>query len=147
MILKVSLADTQAESLTLISTQLVFTQSLIYHLAINLVKASFTIQYLRLFSLLRPVVILCSILLVAILGAAAWGIFGVIFLCEPVQEYWHVGMQGKCMSAEIHFFSTGVLGIVLDWCIWVLPMPVVGRLRLPRRQKAGLVGVFGLGGV
>ena len=40
-----------------------------------------------------------------------------------------------------------MLGIVADWAVWVVPIPVVGRLRLPRRQKIGLLGVFGLGGM
>lgn len=51
------------------------------------------------------------------------------------------------MNAERHFLSTSVIGIVLDWAIWILPIPVVGQLNLPRRQKCGVVGVFGLGGV
>ena len=51
------------------------------------------------------------------------------------------------MDAETHFFSTSVIGIILDWAIWILPIPVVGRLKLPRRQKWGLMGVFGLGGM
>ncbi|KAF1918624.1 hypothetical protein BDU57DRAFT_116496 [Ampelomyces quisqualis] len=127
--------------------KMIFTQSLLYHLAIALVKSSFILQYTRLFSLVPFITRTCHILLVFILGAAAWGVFGVVFMCRPTRSYWDLGVPGSCLSAEDHFFSTSVLGIVVDWAIWILPIPVVGRLRLPRRQKMGLVGVFGLGGI
>ncbi|KAH5499869.1 hypothetical protein HBI29_157560 [Parastagonospora nodorum] len=138
--------DRKASTLA-IMLKLVFTQSLLYHLSIALVKTAFTLQYLRLFSLIRPITICCYILFGCIIGAAAWGIFGVIFLCKPIHTYWNLRVNGTCMDAETHFFSTSVIGIVLDWAIWILPIPVVGRLKLPRRQKWGLMCVFGLGGM
>ncbi|KAH5079982.1 hypothetical protein HBH95_083380 [Parastagonospora nodorum] len=138
--------DRKASTLA-IMLKLVFTQSLLYHLSIALVKTAFTLQYLRLFSLIRPITICCYILFGCIIGAAAWGIFGVIFLCKPIHTYWNLRVNGTCMDAETHFFSTSLIGIVLDWAIWILPIPVVGRLKLPRRQKWGLMCVFGLGGM
>ncbi|KAH5251600.1 hypothetical protein HBI71_154770 [Parastagonospora nodorum] len=138
--------DRKASTLA-IMLKLVFTQSLLYHLSIALVKTAFTLQYLRLFTLIRPITICCYILFGCIIGAAAWGIFGVIFLCKPIHTYWNLRVNGTCMDAETHFFSTSVIGIVLDRAIWILPIPVVGRLKLPRRQKWGLMCVFGLGGM
>ncbi|KAH5337866.1 hypothetical protein HBI12_014760 [Parastagonospora nodorum] len=138
--------DRKASTLA-IMLKLVFTQSLLYHLSIALVKTAFTLQYLRLFSLIRPITICCYILIACIIGAAAWGNFGVIFLCKPIHTYWNLRVNGTCMDAETHFFSTSLIGIVLDWAIWILPIPVVGRLKLPRRQKWGLMCVFGLGGM
>jgi hypothetical protein len=88
----------------------------------------------------------CYALLILVLGAAAWGVFGVIFLCNPIRSYWNLGVIGKCFNAEDHFFSTSIIGIVLDWAVWLLPIPVVGRLKLPHRQRIGLLVVFGLGG-
>lgn len=89
----------------------------------------------------------CYVLLLLILGATAWGVFGVVFLCKPVQQYWNLRVLGTCMNAETHFLSTSSIGIALDWMIWILPIPVVGRLKLPRRQKLSLLVVFGLGGL
>jgi hypothetical protein len=129
------------------SWQMLYVQSIFYHLAINLVKASFALQYIRLFELVRPITYTCYGLLVLILGAATWGVFGVVFLCSPINSYWNLKVPGQCLRAEAHFFSTSIVGIVLDWAIWILPIPVVGRLNLPYRQKVGLLGVFGLGGM
>jgi hypothetical protein len=126
---------------------MIFTQSLLYHLSTALIKTSFTLQYLRLFCLLRPVTRTCYVLVALIMCAAAWGVFGVIFLCRPIRSYWNLRVPGKCLDAETHFFSTSVVGICLDWAIWIMPIPVVGRLKLPFRQKVGVVGVFALGGL
>ncbi|KAF2629216.1 hypothetical protein BU25DRAFT_389218 [Macroventuria anomochaeta] len=126
--------------------KLVFAQSLLYQLAVNLVKTGFTFQYFRIFSHLPYPKYYCYLLFFLIVGATAWGVFGIIFLCNPVKTYWDVKVDGQCMNAEHHFWSTSIMGLVIDWAIWVLPMPIVGKLRLPRRQKWGLWGVFGLGG-
>ncbi|KAF9691194.1 hypothetical protein EKO04_010901 [Ascochyta lentis] len=126
--------------------KLVFAQSLLYQLSVNLVKATFTLQYLRIFSHLRYPKYHCYILFVLILGATAWGFFGIVFLCSPVNTYWDVKADVKCEDAERHFLSTSIIGIIIDWAIWILPMPIVGKLKLPRRQKRGLWVVFGLGG-
>ena len=45
------------------------------------------------------------------------------------------------------FWTTSVIGIVLDWTIWILPMPVVGQLKMHKKQKIGLFVCFGLGGL
>ncbi|KAF2845134.1 hypothetical protein T440DRAFT_545507 [Plenodomus tracheiphilus IPT5] len=126
--------------------KLVFAQSIFYHLSINLVKASFILQYTRLFSLTPSIMYTCYTLLVFVVAATAWGVLGVVFLCSPVQKYWDMTVPGKCMDAETHFWSTSIIGIVLDWTIWILPIPVVGGLKLPRRQRMSLLVVFGLGG-
>jgi hypothetical protein len=66
---------------------MLFVQSVFYHLAVNLVKASFAMQYIRIFEVVRPVTWACYGLLGLVLGAAAWGVFGVVFLCDPIQSY------------------------------------------------------------
>ncbi|KAL6173624.1 hypothetical protein ACJQWK_01164 [Exserohilum turcicum] len=130
-----------------IMLKLVLAQAILYHLASNLVKTSLILQYIRLFSHVPSIVCICYALFILVLGATAWGVFGNVFLCDPVQSYWEMTTAGTCMDKEQHFWSTSVIGIVLDVAIWVLPIPVIGQLKLPRRQKTGLLVVFGLGGV
>ncbi|KAF1363417.1 hypothetical protein EJ07DRAFT_152231 [Lizonia empirigonia] len=146
--LDMTVANDEESSLRRLSglLKLVFAQSLLYQLCVNLVKATFTFQYLRVFSHLPYPRYCCYLLFLLILSGTAWGVFGIVFLCNPVCTYWDVKVEGRCSSAEKHFLSTSIIGIVIDWAIWLLPMPVVGRLRLPRRQKWGLLVVFGLGG-
>jgi hypothetical protein len=102
---------------------------------------------MHIFSLIRAFNKICYILLVVVTGATAWGIIGVIFMCKPVQKYWDPGTPGSCLDVELHFWSSAIIGIVLDFTLWLLPMPVIGTLNLVGRQKIGLVFVFGLGGL
>lgn len=85
------------------SFKLVFALSLLYNLAINLVKATLTILYLRVFAQIPYVKFSCYALFALVLGATVWGVFGVIFLCNPVKTYWDVKVDGRCMNAEHHF--------------------------------------------
>ncbi|KAJ5060826.1 hypothetical protein J3E74DRAFT_268950 [Bipolaris maydis] len=137
-------------SLTIIAAadfmKLVLAQAILYHLASNLVKASLILQYIRLFSLIPHVLWSCYALLILVSSATAWGMFGNVFLCRPIRSYWDVTVPGVCMNKEQHFWSTSIIGIVVDVAIWMLPLPVIGRLSLPKRQKNGLLFVFGLGG-
>ncbi|EMD92293.1 hypothetical protein COCC4DRAFT_48204 [Bipolaris maydis ATCC 48331] len=126
--------------------KLVLAQAILYHLASNLVKASLILQYIRLFSLIPHVLWSCYALLILVSSATAWGMFGNVFLCRPIRSYWDVTVPGVCMNKEQHFWSTSIIGIVVDVAIWMLPLPVIGRLSLPKRQKNGLLFVFGLGG-
>lgn len=41
--------------------------------------------------------------------------------------------------------SVTAVNIALDFAVLALPMPVISRLKLPKRQKIALVGVFLLG--
>ncbi|ORY19184.1 hypothetical protein BCR34DRAFT_552696 [Clohesyomyces aquaticus] len=126
--------------------KLVFAQSIFYQACIHVVKSSIIIQYFRIFSSNTIILIACHILLFLVMGAATWGILGVVFMCLPVRKYWDIAIPGTCMDPHDHFLSSASIGIVLDFAIWVLPMPVIGRMQLPGRQKAWLMAVFGLGG-
>ena len=125
---------------------MIYAQSLIYHLSVNLVKASILIQYRRIFRSTSPITIRCAnILLFITIASCAWGFFGVAFLCRPIRRYWKVDLPGRCLNAESHFWSSSILSVFLDAAIWVLPLPVVGRLEVRGRQRVGLAIVFGLG--
>jgi hypothetical protein len=45
------------------------------------------------------------------------------------------------------WFFNAAMNIVTDLAIIVLPMPVIRRLNLKRRQKQLLMGVFAIGGL
>ncbi|KAF1997041.1 hypothetical protein P154DRAFT_442146 [Amniculicola lignicola CBS 123094] len=126
--------------------KLVFAQTIIFHIAINLTKAAIVTQYLRIFS--RTTLawrIPCYVLLLLILGSAGWGVFGVAFICSPAQKYWKPDLPGMCRDLDAHFVSSAIIGIILDFAIWVLPMRLVWSLKVSRAQRWSLALVFGLG--
>ncbi|KAK4154683.1 hypothetical protein C8A00DRAFT_32503 [Chaetomidium leptoderma] len=65
--------------------------------------------------------------------------------CIPLYSYWDFTVTDKyCHPQSIWWSNTG-LHMVTDFLIFLLPMPVVWTIRLPRRQKLILSGVFGFG--
>ncbi|OJD33400.1 uncharacterized protein BKCO1_3100092 [Diplodia corticola] len=124
---------------------LVLCSNLLYQILINATKASFLLQYLRLFqeSWAQK---LCKALLVVVFGAALYGFFGGIFMCRPVARYWNPLLPGTCRDPETYWVVTSSIGIAMDFVVWLLPMPLLRRLHLPLKQKLGLTAVFALGG-
>jgi hypothetical protein len=43
------------------------------------------------------------------------------------------------------WLSMGVLNVVTDVVIFILPLPLLQKLTLPTSQKMALIGVFSLG--
>ncbi|OCK86736.1 uncharacterized protein K441DRAFT_709747 [Cenococcum geophilum 1.58] len=84
----------------------------------RVLSIAMTSVYLHIFSggLLRYG---CEIILISLLGALFWGI------------YWLSAMG---------------INIMMDSVIRLLPMPIIGQLRLPTRPKIGRVAVFATGG-
>ncbi|OCT47202.1 hypothetical protein CLCR_02622 [Cladophialophora carrionii] len=65
----------------------------------------------------------------------------------PVAFYWDKNIEGgHCIDMMAFWFSFSGFNIVTDVAVWVLPMPVLWKLQLPRKQKISLVAVFALGG-
>lgn len=85
--------------------------------------------------------------------------------CKPFYLYWQVvpapGMVkicyfvpllasltvsiGPCAEAQIQLIGLGVLNIVTDFMLIILPLPVIFKLKAPPARKAQLVVLFTLG--
>ncbi|KAF1962584.1 hypothetical protein CC80DRAFT_531417 [Byssothecium circinans] len=138
--------NVQVEDYFVVVATLLFGHCLLYQLSINMIKASILIQYRRIFNRVCPIIMLATAALMFLIAAAlAYGFCGILFLCNPVEKFWNLQVPGTCNDAERYFWSTSIMGGVLDFAIWILPMPMVGRLKLGRRQRWGLLAVFGLG--
>lgn len=126
--------------------QLVLVNNVLYSAVTNLTKSSIVVQYLRLFSGLwsRRA---CHVALVLLFAAAMYGIFAGVFICVPVKKFWRPDAHGHCESANTLWLASAGMNIVMDWIVWILPMPVISQLKLPRRQRIGVVAVFMLGGL
>ncbi|KAK4150893.1 hypothetical protein C8A00DRAFT_45787 [Chaetomidium leptoderma] len=69
-----------------------------------------------------------------------------IFFCIPVQSFWDSSIPEKrCIPSALKGYLDAGVNLALDVVIFCLPLPIVGSLRLPRRQKLWLSLVFALG--
>lgn len=67
--------------------------------------------------------------------------------CIPIESLWEPTITGKClaMGAEVQMHMSSIGNIVTDVMVLILPLPVVVRLNLRKKQKIALAGVFCLG--
>ncbi|KAL7898160.1 hypothetical protein HDV63DRAFT_32185 [Trichoderma sp. SZMC 28014] len=66
--------------------------------------------------------------------------------CKPFHLYWQVVPDpGSCVEAQIQLIGLGVLNIVTDFMLIVLPLPTIIKLKAPPSRKAQLIVLFTLG--
>lgn len=53
--------------------------------------------------------------------------------------------EGTCIDRPAIYIATAVANIVSDVMIFSLPIPIVVKLQIPRRQKIGLFFIFAVG--
>ena len=78
----------------------------------------------------------------------AWGIMTIIIgfaICQPLTYTWApAGDQGHCGNIPAAWTSVGVLDVVFDLCLLILPMPWLYRLNMPWYRKLAIGAIFGL---
>lgn len=88
------------------------------------------------------------IVLFAVLAIGVWLVASVCTACIPLEAFWKWWLvfvrPVYCQPPNLWWANAG-MHITTDIVIVLLPMPVLSTLRLPRRQKMAVMGVFALG--
>ncbi|KAJ6178842.1 hypothetical protein N7519_009303 [Penicillium mononematosum] len=77
-----------------------------------------------------------------------WTTLSGFFFCVPVHAFWNPSEDvrlAKCLPAAPVWFTNAALQTSTDLVILVMPMPLLWKLQLPKRQKWGILVVFSLG--
>lgn len=80
--------------------------------------------------------------------AGLWMVLSGFLFCVPVRAFWsldHDFKAGHCLRMGPVWFTNAAIQISSDVLILIMPMPLVAKLQLPRRQKVGIMLVFGIG--
>ncbi|KAK8093403.1 hypothetical protein PG997_000088 [Apiospora hydei] len=63
-------------------------------------------------------------------------------------SYWNLSRtESDCISEVPGLLSQTILTVLIDFTVYILPMPTLYRLSLPLHQRLGLMVLFGLGAV
>lgn len=65
-----------------------------------------------------------------------------IFGCTPIDKYWKPETPGHCILKIKAAYALGSMNFISDLFIFILPLPTVWRLHLPRKDKLGVTLVF-----
>ncbi|KAK4154563.1 hypothetical protein C8A00DRAFT_42705 [Chaetomidium leptoderma] len=117
---------------------------LCYVLTLALTKVSICLLYLTIFTFewARRA---CFAVLFIVVITNLWAVATTLTYCIPLQATWDPTVIASfCQSQDAWWANTGMI-IVTDIIIFILPIPLVLPLKLPRRQKFVVVGIFALG--
>jgi hypothetical protein len=70
----------------------------------------------------------------------------VLSIYRPISAYWTLSfVPQRCFDQKIHLLVQGTLNIIYDFCVVLIPIPVVLRLNLALRQRIIVALLFGAG--
>jgi hypothetical protein len=117
-----------------------------YGTTLGLIKISICLFLARIFSAANNFRIWSSAVIAFI---AAWSIMVVLtafVLCQPVAFNWDNTIPGgKCADQPSAFLAIGILDLLVDLMVLVLPLPMIWSLQLPLGNKIALFAIFGVG--
>jgi hypothetical protein len=65
--------------------------------------------------------------------------------CSPASDYWHLSDNSHCIDEGPPLIGQAVTSVITDFMVYVLPLPTLRSLNLPKRQRVALIIVFSLG--
>ncbi|KAI1427606.1 hypothetical protein F5Y12DRAFT_142312 [Xylaria sp. FL1777] len=69
------------------------------------------------------------------------------FLCTPVEYNWDKTIPGGVCNQGVAFLVSGIMNLIIDAFIVILPMPLLFKLQLPLFKRLGVAVMFSLGAV
>ncbi|KAI1176792.1 hypothetical protein F4777DRAFT_597194 [Nemania sp. FL0916] len=115
-----------------------------YNAGLMAVKLTFLAQYYRALALKR----FQTVCIVAMIIVGAWSLSQVLvglFICTPVAGFWDKSLHARCIPVPLQWYVNAGGNIISDIIVFVLPLPVLTHLNLPKVQRLTLVGIFSLG--
>lgn len=116
----------------------------LYNATLALIKLTFVFQYYRVLAVhkMKRVIWVMGIIIMA---WAVSQILIVIFSCTPVQKFWQAELPGTCIPNLPFWYINAAGNIATDLAIFIMPLPVLNKLQLRRKQKYFLIAIFSLG--
>lgn len=133
--------------LTDVFTQYLWLSIPFYNLSLILSKLSALLFLTSIFRI-RTFLITAYILMGFLVIAGLWMVISGFVFCVPISAFWSLDAtltKAHCLPKGPVWFTNAGIQIFTDVMILVLPMPIVSKLRLPRRQRAGIMVIFGVG--
>ncbi|KAH7396962.1 hypothetical protein DE146DRAFT_614940 [Phaeosphaeria sp. MPI-PUGE-AT-0046c] len=108
-----------------------------------LIKSAFLAYYLRL-SPNRTFRLWVGVGFGLVYGSLLIGIIILVFQCIPISAALKLvdRLRAQCMNRQFVLYAPAATNIVLDIYVFILPIPTLARLQMPRRKKWGVIAVF-----
>ncbi|MCJ1422470.1 hypothetical protein MMC29_000350 [Sticta canariensis] len=81
-----------------------------------------------------------------VLAIAVSNCLALAFQCTPPAKFWNHERPGHCVNQPVLITIASMFPMLTDFIIYIMPMPVIWRLKLTLRRKFELSFVFAIGG-
>lgn len=115
-----------------------------YFSAATLTRSSILFFYRRIF-ISKRFTIMVWVVLSMVIGYFISCSIAAVFGCEPVSWFWNRDQPGHCMDEIMFFKVNGILNLILDLIVLLLPIPMLWRLQMYTKKKIALSLIFSLG--
>lgn len=118
-----------------------------YNLSLILSKLSALALFTRIFRH-RTFLIAAYITMASLIISGLWMVISGFVFCIPVSDFWTLSRTAharNCLPEGPVWYSNAAIQILTDIVILILPMPLLSKLHLPYKQKAGIILVFCVG--
>lgn len=65
--------------------------------------------------------------------------------CHPIKGYWDKNIEIHCVDMHVNMMTVGAINTATDFLVYLWPARYLWRIRLPLKQRIGLVFVFTCG--
>lgn len=129
----------------LTSSQLLFTLQLLYTIAISMTKLSILELYRLIFPSTTMLYSCISTQAIVVMWALAT-VFVTLFMCQPIAYNWDLSIpDAKCGNTLASWKSTGIINIITDILVLILPIPALLKVRMAVYKKIIIIATFTLG--
>jgi hypothetical protein len=115
---------------------------MIYLISLFGYKMSILVLYLRLFAVNKTFRYVTWLVMFFVGGYVFSNLWTQIFGCSPRSKYWIPDTPGHCINYTKAGLAYGSMNVFSDLVIFILPQPIVWRLKLSRKEKAGVSLIF-----
>ncbi|KAH7034022.1 hypothetical protein B0J12DRAFT_607953 [Macrophomina phaseolina] len=118
-----------------------------YGISIMFAKLSILVFYLR-FSQATSIRITVYVTITIVVIYSVLLSFEWVYACRPIAKYWDLTITGgSCIDIRKIFLASGILNTATDATILFLPVWMLWNLRIPKREKIGVMLVMMTGGL
>ncbi|KKY36692.1 putative integral membrane protein [Diaporthe ampelina] len=125
-------------------SQIVWLSSIFYNACLGFIKTSVLALYARLGD--RELRRLAFVIIGVVACQAGANVIVCIFQCTPVQAAYNLNITNKkCININAFYLANAAVNISTDFLTYTLPIKMVSKLQMPKRQKIGLGVMMSLG--
>ncbi|KAB8220660.1 hypothetical protein BDV33DRAFT_203301 [Aspergillus novoparasiticus] len=117
----------------------------LYSMSLLGFKVSLLASYLRIGGFVKVYRTIIIVAIVAVIVNQVIFTFLFIFPCRPIAMQWDPDLSGKCIDTLKSYYALAGTSLGFDIVIIALPLPVLWKLQLGKRQKVALCCVFAIG--